>query len=161
MNTLHIKNGMLGMAMLVLAAGCATNNAEAYMRDRARLAAEGNAIWSRPTEVGFDIEPQDIEGQARTTTILWFIHIGASGGSSFLDSIVGAVKGVPLDDAVTMTAAAEAVSHAQGMDGIYITQRIENGFSFGGLFDTRSVIVRSGVSARSRLRSPPQRSSSS
>lgn len=142
MNLHHVRNGLLGVAMLAAGAGCATNNAEAYMRDRARLAAENNNVWSRPTEVGFDIEPNDIQGQARTTTILWFIHIGAEGGSGFLDTIFGAVKGVPVDDAVTMTAAADAVATTPGADGIYITQRMETGVSFGGLFDTRSVTVK-------------------
>ena len=130
--------------------GCQTHNdAEAYFRDKARLSGEAHKVWARPTEVGFDILDGEIVGESVSTSVIWgaFYNGASSGGiGDALVAIVNAVtghSGISIEDPGVQAAAADAVSKANGADGIYMTQETDTGTSvLWGIYSYRKVTVR-------------------
>jgi hypothetical protein len=144
-------NGSLAFAALALVGtGCSTlNGADAYFRDRARLAGEPHHVWSRPTEVGYDVLDGEIVGESESTSVIYGVFYNGTATAGIGDALVGIINAitgrsdVSTEDPAVRAAAADAVAKANGVDGIYMTQETDTGTSvLWGFYAHRKVTVR-------------------
>lgn len=108
---------LLVAAAAVAMMSCSTTyDKNVSMRGEASFAAESHGMWSRPTEVGYEIMG-DVEGTAEYSLLFGFIPLGDSPAVDF--SISGLLGGSTNNPGVKF--AAYDACKTIGADGIYIT----------------------------------------
>ena len=106
---------LLSFALLT---SCNTVDSNAKLAANASFNPASHGMWTRPNEVGYEIQG-DIVGEHEYTTILAFTIGEEPTGSSNLLSII--LPGDDTNDPMIKAAALKAVESAPGSDGIYIT----------------------------------------
>ncbi len=109
------------LILIILSAGlfliisCSTTyDKNISMRGDATLVTEANVMWSRPTEVGYEIIG-DVEGTAEFSKLFGIIPLGDSPAADLTG-----IFGTGSDNAGVRYAAYDAIKSI-GADGIYIT----------------------------------------
>lgn len=129
----------LAVAILVIATGCATNARRVGLTEATRMVAEDHRLWTRPTEVGYEMGGE-IAGTATARKVLFIFNVGESKPpqTEFLAVLTGGGAGL---DNTGSFAAYKAVSEAQ-VEGIYVTRvETDSVTGFLGLWSTETVTL--------------------
>ena len=131
---------LIAVAAVATLSACAHNSRSVGMVDKTNLRAENHTVWTRPTEVGFQLGGE-ISASATARRVLGF-NVGESKPGSSVLAVFAPFSGAKLSP-VGSFAAYKAVTDARA-EGIYVT-RVEtesSGFLFFSNNETVTVYGR-------------------
>jgi hypothetical protein len=136
---------------ILMLASCASFTKKSYMKDTASFNPEPNGMWTRPTEIGYEIIG-DVEGEAEVMRVMGFVASGEAPSAKITESGTTNIMFFPLltirrkFDKSRLTPlerfAAYNAMKSVNADGIYITMAVTEKRGFLPFYSYRKAYVR-------------------